>query len=102
MAEAMSDTITTSDIFQYFSTAMHDSHSLILNMIQQFEKKSFWVYDWKKNININTTSGKTHYFFSIIYLRPKKIIKSHTSWYTYRSYLKFMNGTYSCTCAVVY
>ena len=49
MAEAMSDTITTSDIFQYFSTAMHDSHSLILNMIQQFEKKkSFWVYDWKK------------------------------------------------------
>ena len=40
MAEAMSDTITTSDIFQYFSTAMHDSHSLILNMIQQFEKKN--------------------------------------------------------------
>ena len=39
MAEAMSDTITTSDIFQYFSTAMHDSHSLILNMIQQFEKE---------------------------------------------------------------
>ena len=33
------DTITTSDIFQYFLTAMHDSHSLILNMIQQFEKE---------------------------------------------------------------
>ena len=46
MAEAMSDTITTSDIFQYFSTAMHDSHSLILNMIQQFEKEiilSVWL-----------------------------------------------------------
>ena len=35
----LSNTITTSDIFQYFSTAMHDSHSLILNMIQQIEKK---------------------------------------------------------------
>ena len=34
-----SDTITTSNIFQYFLTAMPDSHSLILNMIQQFEKK---------------------------------------------------------------
>ena len=39
--KAMSDTITTSDIFQYFLTAMHDSHSLILNMIQQFEKNHF-------------------------------------------------------------
>ena len=36
-----SNTITTSDIFQYFLTAMHDSHSLILNIIQQLEKKSF-------------------------------------------------------------
>ena len=35
----MSDTITKSDIFHYFLTAMHDSHSLILDMIQQFEKK---------------------------------------------------------------
>ena len=34
-----SDTITTSDVFQYFLTAMHDSHSLILNIIQQLEKK---------------------------------------------------------------
>ena len=34
-----SDTITTSNIFQYFLTAMPDSHSLILDMIQQFEKK---------------------------------------------------------------
>ena len=53
MAEAMSDTITTSDIFQYFSTAMHDSHSLILNMIQQIEKNSLYYFlsgvdDWKK------------------------------------------------------
>ena len=67
-----------------------------------WKKNHFECMIEKKNININTTSGKTHYFFSIIYLRPKKIIKSHTSWYTYRSYLKFMNGTYSCTCAVVY
>ena len=37
-----SDTITRSNIFQYFLTAMPDSHSLILNMIQQFEKK-FWI-----------------------------------------------------------
>ena len=53
-----SDTITTSDIFQYFLTAMHNSHSLILNMIQQFEKivliiftRSGWL---KKNIKVNT------------------------------------------------
>ena len=61
-----SDTITTSDIFQHFWTAMHDSYSLILNMIQQFEKItltiSFWVYDWKKILTL-TPSGKTQYFF---------------------------------------
>ena len=40
------DTITISDIFQYFLTAIYDSHSLILDMIQQFKK-------------IIITSGKT-------------------------------------------
>ena len=83
MAEAMSDTITTSDIFQYFSTAMHDSHSLILNMIQQIEKNSFKLFftrsGWlEKNIKVNTTSGKIQYFFQSYTLGKmvKLIIKS--------------------------
>ena len=64
--------LTTSNIFQYFLTAMPDSHSLILNMIQQIEKNSFKLFftrsGWlKKNIKVNTTSGKIQYFFSIIH-----------------------------------
>ena len=39
ITSGQSDTITTSDILQYFLTAMHDSHSLILNITQQLEKK---------------------------------------------------------------
>ena len=38
ITSGQSDTINTSDILKYFLTAMHDSHSLISNMIQQFKK----------------------------------------------------------------
>ena len=44
---------------------------------------------------IEKTSGKTQYFFQSSTKYQKKIIKSHTSWYDYGPYLKFMNVDYT-------
>ena len=61
---------------------MPDSHSLILNMIQQIEKIVLNYFlpgmdDWKKNIKVNTTSGKIQYFFQSYTLgKMVRIIKS--------------------------
>ena len=56
---------------------------------------SVWL---KKNISINTNSGKTQYFFSIIHSKLEEIIKSHTSWYTY---LRIIFNIYECRIPIV-